>query len=161
VVLIVLVLVGCGARGAAPPGGDKPAESKTPAAPDGFEESWFGHLSKVYDGPLLACVDVAKTALRRLAIEVTEEKAGLFETTFEAEGRDGTSLIVILKELSPGTTRITVKVGYLLGDRDAAQRIHSEIQSEFAARKARTPWSGGAGAPGAQPSGRPGGGGTP
>ena len=161
VLFAVLVLVACGDRGSAPPGGDKPAEQKAPVSPDGFEQSWFGHLSKVYDGPLLSCVDVAKTALRRLGIEITEEKGGLFETTFEAEGRDGTSLIVILKELSPGTTRITVKVGYLLGDRDAAQRIHSEIQTEFAARKARTPWSAGAATPGSQPPARPGGGTTP
>jgi len=160
-VLVALVLAACGDRGTAPPGGEKPPDAKAPAASDGFEESWFGHLSKIYEGGLPVCVDVAKTALRRLAIEVTEEKGGLFETTLEAEGRDGTSLIVILKEFSRGSTRITVKVGYLLGDRDAAQRIHSEIQSEFDARKARSPWAGGGGAPGAQPSGRPGGGGTP
>lgn len=156
-----MLAIGLGAcdKGGAPPA-EKPAESKAPATPDGFEVSWFGHLSKVYQGGQLACVDVVKTALRRLGIEVTEEKGGLFETTLEAEGRDGTSLIVILKEFERGNTRITVKVGYLLGDRDAAQRIHSEIQSEFDARKAKAPWSGGV-PRGAEPPGRPGGGGTP
>jgi len=155
VALAVLVLGAgaCGDRGA-PPAGDKPADAKPAASPDGFETSWFGHLSKTYDTGLVASVDVAKTALRRLGIEVVEEEGGLFETTLEAEGRDGTSLVVILKEFTRGSTRIAVKVGYLLGDRDAAQRIHSEIQSEFDARKAKTPWTGGT-------SPRPGGGGTP
>ncbi len=144
-VLAVLVLFGgaCGDRGGAPPGGDKPADSKAPATPNGFETSWFGHLSKTYDGGLAVDVDVAKAALRRLGIEVQEEKAGIFETTLEGESRDGTSLVVILKEVERGKTRIAVKVGYLLGDHDAAQRIHSEIQSEFDTRKSRPGWTSG------------------
>ena len=123
--LAVLVLFGgaCGDRGGAPPGGDKPADSKAPATPNGFETSWFGHLSKTYDGGLAVDVDVAKAALRRLGIEVQEEKAGIFETTLEGESRDGTSLVVILKEVERGKTRIAVKVGYLLGDHDAARQM--------------------------------------
>src|SRR5436190_383872 len=87
--LAMLVAVACGDRGGAPPPADKPAaDAKTPADPNGFEVSWFGHLSKTYEGGLAVGVDVAKAALRRLSIEVTEEKAGIFETTLEGESRD-------------------------------------------------------------------------
>lgn len=134
---LAVVMASACDRGSTPPPADKPADAKAPANANGFEVSWFGHLSKTYDGGLATGVDVAKAALRRLSIDVQEEKPGIFETTLEAESRDGTSLVVILKELERGKTRITIKVGYLLGDRDAAQRIHSEIQSEIDSRKTR------------------------
>ena len=142
--------------GAAPPA-EKPAESKDKAAPDGFETSWFGYLSKTYESGLAASVDVTKVALKRLATEIVEEDSGFLKTTLDGEARDGTSLVVVLQELAPTSTRVSVKVGYLLGDRDAAQRIHSEIQGELDARRSKSPWTGGAGVPG----GRPAGGGTP
>jgi hypothetical protein len=155
VAALLLTSAGCGDRGAPPPGGDKPAESKPAPAPDGFETSWFGHLSRTYEGGLTPTADATKTALKRLGIEVVEESGGLFETTLEAEGRDGTSLVVVLKEFTRGSTRIAVKVGYLLGDRDAAQRIHSEIQSELDARRSKTPWTGGTTPPAGRPTGPP------
>src|SRR5712671_3250155 len=104
--VVLLVVAGaCGDRGSAPPPADKPpADAKAPPAPNGFEVSWFGHLSKTYDGGLTADMDVVKAALRRLAIEVQEEKPGIFETTLEGESRDGTSLVVILKEVERGKT---------------------------------------------------------
>lgn len=154
--MLALGAGGCGDRGGAPPGGDKPAEPKAPAAAaDGFEISWFGHLSKTYDGGLTTTVDLVKAALRRVGIEVQEEKPGTFGMTLEAESRDGTSLVVILKEFERGKTRVTVKVGYLLGDQDAARRIHSEIQSELDLRKTRPGWPSGAAPRVPDPSPRP------
>jgi len=143
VVMALLLAVGggCDKPGLPGAGGDKPAETKAPS-PDGLETSWAGHVSKSYEGGLSACTEIVKAALKKLAIEVTEEKTGIFETTLEAESRDGTSLIVILKEVSRTETRVSIKVGYLLGDRDAARRIHSEVQSEVAAKKSARPWSG-------------------
>jgi hypothetical protein len=33
---------------------------------------------------------------------------------------------------------VSVKVGYLLGDRDAERRVHSEIEGELAAKRKET-----------------------
>jgi hypothetical protein len=151
------LLLACGGQGGGAGGGK--AEPAPQPAGDGFESSWLGHLSRTYPGSLAECTDGAKAALRRLQIDVTEEKPGLFETTLEAEGRDGTSLVLIAKEVTRDSTRIAVKVGYLLGDRDAARRIHSEIESELKARRdeetvRRQRWGGG-GATTATPTTRP------
>jgi hypothetical protein len=135
VVAALALLVACSGGGGAGGEAEKHPEPQKPAAGGEFELSWFGLLSKTYDGGLASCADATKQALRRLDIGITEEKGGIFQTTFEAESKDGTSLVVILKELGKTSTRIGVKVGYLLGDKDAAQRIHSELQAEFDARK--------------------------
>ena len=142
---LVLTVAACGWGGGASSGGEKKGDQPKPAAaPNGFETSVFGHLSKTYDAGLTPSVEVVKEALKRLAIDVVDEKAGIFGTTLEGESKDGTSLVVVLKELSKSTTRISVKVGYLLGDKDAALRIHSEIQAGFDARKAVRPFGTGA-----------------
>jgi hypothetical protein len=128
-------LVACGGGGG---GGQKDAApaAAPQAPPDGFAASWLGHLSKTYEGDLATCVEATKASLRKLDIDVTDTQGGIFETGLEAESRDGTSLVVVVKEVTKGTTRIAIKVGYLLGDRDAARRIHSEIEAELAARRA-------------------------
>lgn len=54
----------------------------------------------------------------------------------EAEAQDGTSLVASVKELSKDQRRVSVKVGYLLGDGDAARRILSEVEGRLAAAKA-------------------------
>jgi Protein of unknown function (DUF3568) len=131
-----LLVGGCGGGGGGG-GGSAPAQGdKAPAAKaDGFQTSMFGYVAKTYDGELGQCVDAAKAALKKLGLEVTDEGGGIFEKSLDAEARDGTSLVVRVKELSRGTTKVSIKVGYLLGDGDAARRIHSELEGELAARR--------------------------
>jgi hypothetical protein len=131
---LLVVACGGGGGGGAPAQSDKAPEAKT----DGFETSWSGYLSKTYPGDLGPCVDAAKASLKKLGLEVTDEGGGIFEKTLEGEAGDGTSLDVRVKEVSRGTTRVSIKVGYLLGDKDAARRIHSEIEGELAARRNET-----------------------
>ena len=135
-----LLVVACGGGGGGGGGGGTPAQGdKAPEAkPDGFETSWSGYLSKTYPGDLGPCVDAAKASLKKLGLEVTDEGGGIFEKTLEGEAGDGTTLDVRVKEVSRGTTRVSIKVGYLLGDKDAARRIHSEIEGELAARRNET-----------------------
>jgi hypothetical protein len=131
---LLFALAGCGGGGGQQAA--QPPANPPPAKEEGFEVSWLGLLSRTYDGDLALCADAVKASLRKLGLEVTSEKPGIFETTIEAESRDGTSLVVIAKEVTRGTTRVTIKVGYFLGDRDAARRIHSEIEGELQARRA-------------------------
>ena len=128
---LLVVACGGGSGGGAPAQGEK----APPAKADGFETSWSGYLSKTYPGDLGPCVDAAKAALKKLGLEVTGEGGGIFEKTLEGEAGDGTSLDVRVKEVTRGTTRVSIKVGYLLGDKDAARRIHSEIEGELVARR--------------------------
>ena len=123
---------GGGAGGGQKPEGDKPPDAKSPV----FETSWLGNLSKTYDGELSQCTEATRAALRNLDLEVTKDEPGMFEKTLEAESKDGTSLVVTLKEVTKDTTRISIKVGYLLGDKDAARRIHSEIEDQVSSRRA-------------------------
>ena len=129
---LLAVLVGCGGGG----GGGK-AEEAPAAAPkgDGFETSWLGYLSKTYDGELGQCADATRAALKKLDLEVVQDGGGIFQKTLDAEAKDGTSLVVDLKEVTKATTRVSVKVGYLLGDKEAARRIHSEIEGELSGRR--------------------------
>jgi hypothetical protein len=60
----------------------------------------------------------------------------VFEKSLDAEAQDGTSLVATIKEISKDQARVSVKVGYFLGDRDAARRILSEVDARFAAGKA-------------------------
>jgi len=133
-VLLLAIAGACGGSKEAPKD-DKAAAP--PAAPTaGYETSWLGYVSKTFPGPLADNVEAVKSALRALDLEVTEESGGLFEKSLEAEGRDGTSLIVRVKEISKDQTRVSVKVGYFLGDGDAARRILSEVDGRVAAGKA-------------------------
>jgi hypothetical protein len=157
--LLLALAVGCGSGSGGQDKGGAPPEQKQ-AGGDGFATTWLGLLSRTYDGDLALCVDTVKASLRKLDIEVSGEEGGIFERTLEAESRDGTSLIVIVKEVTKGTTRVGIKVGYLLGDRDAARRIHSEIEAELGLRRAedekrRRRWAGGA-RPGETPPAQPG-----
>jgi hypothetical protein len=134
--LLLSLAVGCNWMGG---GGKEKSDAPAPQgganAGDGFETGWLGHVSRTYPGGLAETTDAAKAALKRLDIDVDPDKAGMFETTLEGESRDGTSLIVIVKEVTRETTRVAIKVGYLLGDGDKARRIHSEIESELKARR--------------------------
>jgi hypothetical protein len=133
--LLLSLLVACKGSGEGTAKPDATAPQGGAEAADGFETGWLGHMSKTYPGSLAETTEGAKAALRRLQIDVVEESPGMFETTLESESRDGTTLLIVVKEVTRQTSRVTVKVGYLLGDRDAAHRIHSEIESELKARR--------------------------
>jgi len=127
--LVVLAgLEACGGKSGdqAPPG--------QAAQGTGLEVSLTGYVSKTYDGDQDLCITATRSALQRLGLKVDEESGGMFRKSFEASGQDGTSVALEVTELTKSTTRIGIKVGYLFGDRDAAQRIHSEIEGELSAR---------------------------
>lgn len=105
------------------------------AAGEGIQTSWFGYLSKTYDGDLEQAVAATKAAAQKLGLEVAEESGSIFEKTLDLESRDGTSAVVGVTEVTRTSTRISVKVGYLLGNADAARRIHSEIEGQFGKAK--------------------------
>lgn len=125
----VAAVLGCG-------GGDKPPPE--PQTPDGFETSWTGFLGKTYEGDQDTSLAAARAALRRLGLSVVEESGSMFRRSFDVEAEDGTFAVVEVAALTKTTTRVSVKVGYFLGDRDAARRIHSEIDAELAGRRGET-----------------------
>jgi hypothetical protein len=128
---LALGMVGCGGSEEKPP----PAEPAPGAAPDGIETSWNGYLSKTYDGDLGFLVEAIRRALGELHIDIGKESEGFRSVSFEAESQDGTSLVVDASEVTKELTRVSVKVGYFLGQRDAARRVHSEIEDEIAGFK--------------------------
>jgi Protein of unknown function (DUF3568) len=133
--LLVAVLVACGGGKEAPKEGEKPAADAKPAG-DGYQTSYTGYVSKSFPGGLSDTVEAVKSALRGLDLEITGESGGVFEKSVDAEAQDGTSLVATVKEISKDQARVSVKVGYLLGDRDAARRILSEVGGRVAAAKA-------------------------
>lgn len=131
----VILVLGCGGGGGGQGGGQEAEKPKEPKG-SGFEISWLGYLSRTYDGELSECAEATRAALAKLGLEVVDDRGGMFQKALEAESGDGTSLVVLLKEVTKATTRVSIKVGYLLGDKDAARRIHSEIEAELGARRA-------------------------
>jgi uncharacterized protein DUF3568 len=131
------VLAACGGGGGKEPAkdADKPA-ADAKAAGDGYQTSYTGYVSKSFPGGLADTVEAVKSALRGLELEATGESGGVFEKSLDAEAQDGTSLVVTIKEISKDQARVSVKVGYFLGDRDAARRILSEVDARFTAGKA-------------------------
>ena len=134
---MLLALAGCGKSGeppqaAAPPGGAPPGGKPV------YQVSLTGYVSKVYACDHQLCVNASKAALQRLGLRVNEESGGLFKKHFDVEGADGTSAAVDVVELGKTSSRVSIKVGYLLGDRDAAERIHSEIDGEVGARSGQS-----------------------
>lgn len=133
--LLVAALAACGGgKKEEPKEGEKPAAAAKPA--DGYQTSWSGYVSRTFPGVLGENVEAVKSALRALDLEITGESGGVFEKSLEAEAGDGTSLVASVKEVSKDQTRVSVKVGYLLGDKDAARRILSEVEERVAAAKA-------------------------
>ena len=122
------------AAGGGPQRGEKAPPDAKP--PDGYQTSWSGYVSKTFPGALDDNVEAVKSALRALNLEITGESGGVFEKSLDAEAQDGTSLVASIKEVSKDQTRVSVKVGYLLGDSDAARRILSEVEGRVAAAKA-------------------------
>jgi hypothetical protein len=134
VLLLLAVLTACGGGKEAPKEADKTPPDAKP--PEGYQTSWSGYVSKTFPGALDDNVEAVKSALRALNLEITGESGGVFEKSLDAEAQDGTSLVASVKEVSKDQTRVSVKVGYLLGDGDAARRILSEVEGRVAAAKA-------------------------
>jgi len=133
--LVAVIATACGGGKEPSKEGDK--GGAPPAAPTGgYETSWLGYVSRTFPGTLDDDVEAVKSALRALNLEISNESGGLFEKRLEAEGSDGTSLVVSVKEIGKDQTRVSVKVGYLLGDGDAARRILSEVEGRIGAAKA-------------------------
>jgi hypothetical protein len=126
VLICVLSIAAC--KGATPP-------TEAPAPLEGYDVSLTGYVSKTYDADLDAGVASVKAALATLQFHVLQESGALFEKTFEIESEDGTSVVVKVAAVTKSTTRISVKVGYLFGNQDAARRIHSEIEAEIAGHR--------------------------
>jgi hypothetical protein len=129
-VLALAAVLGCGEKAAAPPA-EEAARAGKP-----FERSLLGYVARVYPGNHEQCVGATRTALRKLGLEVTDETGAIFEKRLQAESQDGTSIALQVTEVSKDSTRVSIKVGYLLGNPDAARRIHSEIEAELAGRAA-------------------------
>jgi Protein of unknown function (DUF3568) len=132
--LLAAALTACGGDKEKPKEGEQPAAAAKPV--DGYQTSWTGYVSKTFPGALADNAEAVKSALRSLDLEITGESGGVFEKSLEAEAQDGTSLVASVKEVSKDQTRVSVKVGYLLGDKDAARRILSEVEGRIAAGKA-------------------------
>jgi hypothetical protein len=138
---LLLTLAACGGGGGSgqAPAGQPAAAAPTPAPADPYQVSWTGYMSRTYDGELGECVDAAKAALAKLELQLTsDESGGIFRQKMEAQSQDGTALVVDVQEVTKTQTRVSVKVGYLLGDRDAERRVHSEIEGELAAKRKET-----------------------
>jgi hypothetical protein len=133
--ILVAAAMACG--GSKEPSKESDKGGAPPPAPSGgYETSWTGYVSKTFPGTLDDDVEGVKSALRALGLEITGESGGLFEKNLSAVGGDGTSLVVTVKEISKDQTRVSVKVGYMLGDGDAARRILSEVEGRIGAAKA-------------------------
>jgi predicted small lipoprotein YifL len=141
---LLLGLAACGKGGAPEQAPEDPAAAKQ----DKIETSTMGAASKVYPCTLPQAAAAARSALKALNIRVTDESGGIFKTSLDAESRDGTSVTAEITETTKTTTRIEIKVGRLMGDVDAARRIHSEIESELAGTSREKPGWGGRGFPG-------------
>ena len=115
-------------------GGGKPAEQPEKTA-DGFETSWTGFVRRTYTADEDNCLGAVVAALRKLRLSVVDESGGMFRRSLDVESEDGTSAVVQVAAVTKTTTRVSIKVGYFLGDGDAARRIHSEIESELGARQ--------------------------
>jgi hypothetical protein len=132
---LALAATGCGKSAEQPPPALGEAAGGAAAKPKpGYEVSLTGYVSKVYDGDQPVCLNATKGALQRLGLKVEDESGGLFKKSFVVEGADGTSVAIQVVEVGRTTCRISVKAGYLLGDRDAALRIQSEIEAELGGR---------------------------
>ena len=114
----------------------KKPDDKAPDKGDGFETSYTGYVSKTYPSDLVSCVNAAKSALQKLNVSVANESGGVFKKTLSGSSSDGTSITLEVAELSKTATRVSVKVGYFVGDEDAGRRIHSEIEAELGPRRA-------------------------
>lgn len=135
VVVLAVLVAGHGCGGPSPQApSELPGEAK-PGAADGFETSLLGYMSRTYQGDQEQSLSSTRAALAKLGLTVVEESGGIFRRSFEVESEDGTGVSLEVAELTKDSTRITIKVGFLLGNADAARRIHSEIEAELAQRR--------------------------
>lgn len=141
------MLVGC-EDGGGTPSAPEPEVQEGGAAGGQLESSMSGWLSRTYRCEQQECIDATKVALANLQLIVHEESGAIFRRVFETTSEeDGTNAIIEVSDLTKETSRIGIKVGYLLGNEDASRRIHSEIlsvlESETAVRQEKKKkWTG-------------------
>jgi hypothetical protein len=87
-----------------------------------------GSLSREYPLAFSMAWDATNSALAKLQISTSNSMDEGARGKIEAVRRDGTKVAVLLKDMGQNVTSISVRVG-ILGDRDAAERIHDEIAS--------------------------------
>jgi hypothetical protein len=129
---VFLQLAACG--GGKPPDQPPQAAQAARATATALETSFSGYASRTYPGDHELCVAATRAALKKLGLRITGESGGMFKRSLEVESEDGTAVAVQITELTKTSTRISLKVGYLFGNRDAAERIHSEIEAEVTGR---------------------------
>jgi len=114
--VLLMMVTSCGKESQLPAEGEEQGETQ----PE-FEESFLGYLSKTYEGSHDRCAAATRSALEKLELKVVNESGDMFGRTFEAEGGD-VAIVVELAPVSKTSTQVSVKVGYLFGDKTAAQR---------------------------------------
>lgn len=126
-------LAGCGSG--VPADGSAVGKDASPEPGHQLETSILGFVSKAYVGTQDQCLSSTRAALTNLHLKINRESGAIFKREFEVEAEDGTTAVIDVSELTKASSRVTIKVGYLLGDEDAARRIHSEIEAEIASRR--------------------------
>lgn len=88
-----------------------------------------GNLIREYPVAYAKAWDAANGALANLKIGVTSSFRNETKGTIEAVQKDGTKVVLNLKDKGQSVTSISVRVG-ILGDRKSAEKIHNVIASE-------------------------------
>lgn len=88
-----------------------------------------GNLIREYPVAYAKAWNAANAALANLKIGVTNSLNNGAKGTIEAVQKDGSKVVLNLKDKGQNVTSVSVRVG-VLGDRKAAERIHSAIASE-------------------------------
>lgn len=88
-----------------------------------------GNLIMEYPVSYTKAWDAANTTLANLKIGVTNSFNNGVKGTIEAVQKDGTKVVLNIKDKGQKVTSISVRVG-ILGDSNAAEKIHKAIASE-------------------------------
>lgn len=95
----------------------------------GFGASKYitGNVEKDYPIAYNSAWDATNTALANLSISVTRSIDEGTQGTIDAVRKDGTKVIIRLKDKGQNVTSINVRVGF--SNRKDAERIHEEIKT--------------------------------
>jgi hypothetical protein len=88
-----------------------------------------GNLIREYPVAYPKAWDAANASLASLKIGVTNSVNTGVKGTIEAVQKDGSKVVLNLKDKGQNVTSISIRVG-ILGDRKSAERVHNTIASE-------------------------------
>ena len=88
-----------------------------------------GNLVREYPVSQTKAWDAANTALANLKIGITSSFNNGAKGTIEAVQKDGTKVVLKIRDKGQKVTSISVRVG-IMGDRKSAEVIHNAIASE-------------------------------